>query len=207
MENCFFTVAECVKGASRALLWKGSRYSSYHNLASNFRKFMRLEWIFKILRKQYTCTHTCHTLHTTHTHTHILSSKQFPLSLNNAHSPSFLIYWKWRSIAPKFFSFSFPLTSNYFKNYKNCNKILLNSWESVTSLLREGQRIGEWKTILALSLEKSMLNSMRRETGTSQVVTVTILFTCIPLNFQRNNKIFLSLLMFGFNIEVQGHLI
>ena len=144
-----FTVAKCVKGASTAILWKEHRYSSFHNLTSNFRKRMRLEWIFKMLQKQHTHTHT---------HTEFLLWADSPLSLNDTHSPSFLIYWKWHSVAPKFFN-SFPLTSNYFKSYKNCNKILLNSSESITSLLGKGLRIGERKARLAFSSEKFVLIS------------------------------------------------
>ena len=168
-----------MKGASRALLGREHRYSSSHKLTSNFRELMRLGWIFKMLQKQ-TQLHTH-----THTHTHTLFSEQFPLSLNTTYSPSFLIDWKWNGVAPKFFRSMFPLTRNYCKKklYKNCSKILLNSWESVISLLRGGQRIGGWKAYQNSLQKKSVLISVRREIHASHFLTVNILFSCVPLYF------------------------
>lgn len=72
----------------------------------------------------HTHTHTVHARACPHTRAHaeFVLQAVFPLFLNNTHSPSFLIYWKWHIFAPKFFSSLFPLTSNYFKK---CIKIAI----------------------------------------------------------------------------------
>ena len=175
------------------------RYSSNHSVTSSFRKLMTREWIFKTLQRQ----------HHTHTRTHTQAALwALPPSLNNIHSP-FLTYLKVTQHCSKvlqFFSFTYKQLLQ--KLYKNCNKILLYSWESITSLLREGWRIGEWEATLAFSSEKFVLICMRWEIGTLLFITVNILFNYVLVIPKDTGRYFSAyFLMFEFYVEIRGHLI
>ena len=148
---------------------------------------------------------------TTHTHAHTHTQAALwalPPSLNNIHSP-FLTYLKVTQHCSKvlqFFSFTYKQLLQ--KLYKNCNKILLYSWESITSLLREGWRIGEWEATLAFSSEKFVLICMRWEIGTLLFITVNILFNYVLVIPKDTGRYFSAyFLMFEFYVEIRGHLI